>query len=65
MPGATAKTGRHHTVIAGDTLYGLAGQYYNDRTRFIDIYQANRDVLTSPEPLTPGTLLFIPEAGQP
>jgi nucleoid-associated protein YgaU len=62
----TAKTGtlvstpRQHTVQEGDTLFGLAQRYYQDDRRFVDIYQANRDVVETPNHLTPGTVLVIP-----
>ncbi len=53
--------GRRHTVAEGDTLYGLAEQYYGDGERFIDIYQANRDVLKRPDRLDVGAVLVIPD----
>ncbi|OIR07404.1 LysM domain/BON superfamily protein [mine drainage metagenome] len=42
-----ATTMRHHTVRPGDTLYSLAQRYYGNRTRWKDIYQANRNLLKS------------------
>jgi 5'-nucleotidase len=51
-----------HVVKEGDTLFNLARQYYHDGARFVDIYRANRDVLDAPDPLTPGTVLVIPQA---
>jgi len=38
---------RHHTVARGDTLFSLAQRYYGNRSKWRDIYAANRDVLTS------------------
>ncbi|HEX5273371.1 MAG TPA: LysM peptidoglycan-binding domain-containing protein [Gemmataceae bacterium] len=52
---------RRHTVAEGDTLYGLAEQYYGDGEHFIDIYDANRDVLKRPDRLEAGTVLAIPD----
>jgi nucleoid-associated protein YgaU len=52
---------RHHTVGEGETLYGLAERYYGDGERFIDIYQANRDVLKRPDRLDVGAVLVIPD----
>jgi nucleoid-associated protein YgaU len=52
---------RRHVVQQGDTLYGLARRYYQDDRKFVDIYRANQDVLTTPDPLMPGTDLVIPE----
>jgi nucleoid-associated protein YgaU len=52
---------RRHTVVDGDTLYGLAERYYGDGERFIDLYQSNRDVLKRPDRLEVGTVLVIPD----
>lgn len=53
-------TARHHTVREGDTLAGLAKQYYGDEARSAAIFQVNRTVLTSPDELPPGVELVIP-----
>ena len=44
-PAATA--GRRHMVAKGDTLFSLALKYYGNRSRWRDIYAANRGVLAS------------------
>ena len=56
-----AAAGRHHTVSRGDTLFSLAQRYYGSRSRWRDIYTANRDVLQSEKtPLKIGMDLKIP-----
>jgi len=58
-----ADPGPHrHTVREGDTLFSLARRYYGDAERFGAIYQANRGVLRSPDPLPVGAELVIPDA---
>jgi nucleoid-associated protein YgaU len=61
-PGALAapKPGVKHTVSPGETLFSLAEHYYQDSGRFVDIYQANRELLQNPQQLTPGTVIVIP-----
>jgi tetratricopeptide (TPR) repeat protein len=52
---------RHHTVARGDTLFSLAQRYYGNRSKWRDIYAANRNVLPSENsPLRIGTDLKIP-----
>ena len=51
---------RNHTVAEGDTLFSLAESYYGDKEKFIDIYQANRRVLKTPDALPTGISLVIP-----
>lgn len=62
-PGATlpATTGaRLHTVVKGDTLYNLAQRYYGDRSRWRDIFTANRTRMRSENDLQIGMEILIP-----
>jgi len=52
---------RHHTVAKGDTLFSLALKYYGNRSKWRDIFAANRDLLQSEKsPLKIGMELKIP-----
>jgi LysM repeat protein len=52
---------RRHTVARGDTLFSLAQRYYGNRSKWRDIFAANRDVLASENsPLKIGVELKIP-----
>jgi len=56
-----AAAGHHHVVARGDTLFSLAQKYYGNRSRWHDIFAANRAVLgTEKAPLKIGTDLKIP-----
>ena len=50
-----------HTVEAGDTLYRLAEQYYDDPTVWIKIYEANEDTIEDKGLLIEGQILIIPK----
>ncbi len=52
--------GRKHTVAKGDTLFRLARVYYSDASKWRDIYDANRAVLSDPNKLRVGDRLVIP-----
>ncbi len=56
----SAPVQRTHVVAKGDTLFGLARQYFNDASRWNDIYQANLPALASPHVLRVGQELVIP-----
>jgi nucleoid-associated protein YgaU len=56
-----ATAARKHTVVEGDTLYGLAERYYGDGELFVELYQSNRAVLKRPDRLEVGTVLIIPD----
>jgi tetratricopeptide (TPR) repeat protein len=61
-PAAPATTGaRRHVVAKGDTLYNLAQRYYGNRSRWRDIYAANRDVMHSETDLRIGAELKLPQ----
>lgn len=51
---------RRHTVRPGDTLSSLAQRYYGNRSRWRDIYQANRSQMRSESDLRVGLELVIP-----
>ncbi|HEY1848862.1 MAG TPA: LysM peptidoglycan-binding domain-containing protein [Opitutaceae bacterium] len=60
-PAASAKSGRHHVVVKGDTLFSLAQRYYGSRSRWRDILAANHDLLpTDKAPLKIGMDVRIP-----
>jgi nucleoid-associated protein YgaU len=49
-----------HTVVSGDTLGGIARQYYGNAGRYPVIFEANKPMLTDPDKIYPGQVLRIP-----
>ena len=49
-----------YVVKSGDTLSGIAEKIYGTSRRYLDLYRANRDVLSDPDDLPVGTTLLIP-----
>jgi nucleoid-associated protein YgaU len=58
---ATKFEGQRHIVTRGESLFSLAKRYYRDEKKFVEIYRVNQEVLPSPDPLVPGTVLVIPK----
>lgn len=56
---------RTHLIVDGDTLFYLAERYLGDGERYLEIYEANRDVLKDPDLLVLGAVLRIPPADAP
>ncbi len=52
---------RRHVVAKGDTLQSISMRYYGTRSRFRDIYAANRDVMPNEGTLRLGMELKIPQ----
>lgn len=50
-----------HEVVAGDNLSRLAKQYLGSHLKYLTLYEANRDVLASPDDLSLGMKLKIPK----
>lgn len=49
-----------YTVQSGDTLSGLAARFLGSHSRYLELYEANRDILSSPDDLQPQMRLRIP-----
>ncbi|NOT00138.1 MAG: LysM peptidoglycan-binding domain-containing protein [Phycisphaerales bacterium] len=58
--GPVSGSGRTHVVAKGDTLFKLARQYYNDQSKWRDIYNANRSIMSDPNRLKVGQELVLP-----
>lgn len=54
------ESARIYEVQPGDTLSKISEQFYGNRNQWEAIYQANRDILSSPGSLDPGQKLQIP-----
>ncbi|HWZ94071.1 MAG TPA: LysM peptidoglycan-binding domain-containing protein [Opitutaceae bacterium] len=53
-------SGHTHTVEKGDTLMNISQHYYGTRSKWRDLYAANRDVMKSENDLKIGMQLKIP-----
>jgi nucleoid-associated protein YgaU len=60
---ATRLLPARHKIVDGDTLTALAKKYLGNEERSLDLFDYNRDVLTSPELLPIGKELRIPPPG--
>ena len=56
----TGTSGRTYTVRPGDTLGKISQQVYGNSRRYMEIYEANRNVLRSPSRVEVGQVLVIP-----
>jgi nucleoid-associated protein YgaU len=50
----------NHTVKSGETLGGIAKQYYGNATKYTVIFKANTNILKNPDVIHPGQELVIP-----
>jgi len=55
-----AADGRTHTVVSGDTLGEISQAYLGTSRRATEIFEANKDVMKSPDALVVGQVLRIP-----
>jgi nucleoid-associated protein YgaU len=53
--------GKTYTVKSGDTLSKIAREHLGDASAYMEIFNANRDVLDDPDMIKPGQVLKIPE----
>ena len=52
-----------YTVAAGDCLWKIARKMYGTGTRWKEIYEANRQIIRSPQRIYVGQVLTIPAVG--
>ena len=57
----SAGTMTTYTVVAGDTLSGIAQRLLGNANEYMDIFNANRDQITDPDKIRPGQVLKIPQ----
>ncbi|MGL5436615.1 MAG: LysM peptidoglycan-binding domain-containing protein, partial [Lachnospiraceae bacterium] len=50
-----------HTVVSGDTLWGIAKKYYGNGAMYTKIYEANSGLIKNPNLIYPGQVFTIPE----
>jgi nucleoid-associated protein YgaU len=53
-------TTQWHDVQPGDTLSRIAQKYYGDPSLYIEIFEANKDILKDPNRIQVGQRLRIP-----
>lgn len=56
----TSGSNKTYTVKSGDTLWGIAKKQYGNGSKYIDIYNANKDKLKDPNVIKVGQVLIIP-----
>lgn len=57
----TPATRLTHVTKSGETLSGIASKYLGSSTKFHEIYEANKNVLHSPDAVPEGVTLVIPK----
>jgi nucleoid-associated protein YgaU len=51
---------QYYTVVRGDTLSKIAKEYYGNANAYMQIFEANKPMLTHPDKIYPGQMLRIP-----
>lgn len=57
---APADESQYHDVVSGDTLWKIAEHYYGDGSKYPQIFEANKPMLSDPNKIYPGQKLRIP-----
>lgn len=57
---ADADENMFHTVEKGDTLWAVAEKALGDGSKYMEIFEANKPMLSDPDKIYPGQVLRIP-----
>ena len=49
-----------YEIKSGDTLGGIAKQFYGNASKYMTIFEANRDIIDDPNKIYPGQKIRIP-----
>ena len=55
---------QYHEVVAGDTLSKIAEKYYGDRNLYMNIFEANKDILKDPNMIKIGQNCEFHDSGK-
>ena len=60
-PQAPALPGGVHTVVRGDTLWDIAGTWYESPALWPNVYRQNADTISNPDLIYPGRRVTVPD----
>jgi nucleoid-associated protein YgaU len=63
-PAAKSAPASTYTVKSGDTLGKIAKEHLGNASAYMDIFNANRDLLEDPDKIKPGQVLKIPQTSR-
>ena len=49
-----------YEIVSGDTLGAIAKRYYGNASKYMTIFEANRDIIDDPNKIYPGQKIRIP-----
>ena len=49
-----------YEIVSGDTLGGIAKRYYGSGSKYMKIFEANKDIISDPNKIYPGQKIRIP-----
>jgi len=58
--GPSSTAARMYTVQAGDSLSKISKDFYGDASKYMKIFEANKDKMSDPDKVRVGTELLIP-----
>jgi nucleoid-associated protein YgaU len=52
----------YYTIVSGDTLWGIASKFLGNGSKYMEIFEANREVIEDPDKIFVGQKIRIPKA---
>ena len=51
----------YYTIVSGDTLWGISERFLGNGSKYMDIFEANREVIEDPDKIFVGQKIRIPK----
>jgi nucleoid-associated protein YgaU len=59
-PEAPQEKAEFYEIVSGDTLGAIAKRYYGNASKYMKIFEANKDIISDPNKIYPGQKIRIP-----
>jgi nucleoid-associated protein YgaU len=59
-PEEPVEEAQYYEIVSGDTLGAIAKRFYGNASKYMKIYEANKDIISDPNKIYPGQKIRIP-----
>lgn len=61
LAAAEAANVEYYTIVSGDTLWGISSKFLGNGSKYMEIFEANKEVILDPDKIFVGQKIRIPK----